>query len=37
MGDMFEEVDRFDGRVRAIAVCTRSIEPQGPITQNGQK
>ena len=37
IGDAFEEADRFGGRVRAIAVCTRSIAPQGPITQNGQK
>jgi hypothetical protein len=37
MGDVFEEVDRLGGRVRAIAVCTRSIAPQGPITQIGQK
>ena len=36
IGDAFEEADGW-AVVRAIAVCTRSIAPQGPITQNGQK
>ncbi len=37
MGDPFEEVDRLSGRMRATAVCTSSMAPEGPITQNGQK